>query len=176
MRRLATVRLLVLLALLLAGAAASGAAETASFRLRDINGQTVDLADLRAQGPVLLSFWATYCEPCKKEIPHLIELQKQFAAQKLQLALIAVDSPRSQKQIKPYVASKGWSVPVLLDANGQVMKKLKGSNPPYTLLVDGKGEVIYSHSGYKPGDEKALAKELARLLGADPAATPATGH
>lgn len=171
MRRLSHLSLL-LLALLLAGAGTAGSAETAAFRLRDINGQTVDLADLRAKGPVLLSFWATYCEPCKKEIPHLIELQKQFAAQKLQLALIAVDSPRSQKQIKPYAASKGWTVPVLLDANGQVMKKLKGSNPPYTLLVDGKGEVLYSHSGYKPGDEKALAKTLARLLGAE----PAVGH
>jgi len=169
MRRLS--RLLVLLALLLTGTVTAGA-ETAAFRLRDVGGQTVDLADLCAKGPVLLSFWATYCEPCKKEIPHLIELQKQFAAQKLQLALIAVDSPRSQKQIKPYVASKGWKVPVLLDANGQVMKKLKGSNPPYTMLVNGKGEVLYSHSGYKPGDETALAKTLARLLGAE----PAVGH
>jgi cytochrome c biogenesis protein CcmG/thiol:disulfide interchange protein DsbE len=176
MRRLASLRLFVLLALLLAGVVTAGAAETAAFRLRDLNGQTVDLADLCAKGPVLLSFWATYCEPCKKEIPHLIELQKQFEAQKLQLALIAVDSPRSQKQIKPYVTGKGWTVPVLLDANGQVMKKLKGGNPPYTMLVNAKGEVLYSHSGYKPGDEKALGKELARLLGAEPAATPARGH
>ena len=171
MRRLPHLSLL-LLVLLLVGAGTAGSAETAAFRLRDVGGQTVDLADLCAKGPVLLSFWATYCEPCKKEIPHLIELQKQFAAQKLQLALIAVDSPRSQKQIKPYVASKGWTVPVLLDANGQVMKKLKGTNPPYTLLVDGKGQVLYSHSGYKPGDEKALAKTLAQLLGAE----PAVGH
>ncbi len=140
------------------------AAETVSFRLKDINGSSVDLADLRAKGPVLLSFWATYCEPCKKEIPHLIDLVKGFQSQNLQLALVAVDSPRSQKQIKPYVNSKGWGMPVLLDANGQTMKKFKGSNPPYTVLVSATGEVLYAHGGYKPGDEKALEEELRHIL------------
>jgi len=158
-------RIALLLSLfLLITALPARAAETAAFRLKDINGASVDLADLCAKGPVLLSFWATYCEPCKKEIPHLIDLTKGFADQHLQLALIAVDSPRSQKQIKPFVNSKGWTVPVLLDANGQTMKKLKGSNPPYTLLISPKGEVLYSHSGYKPGDEGALKQEITRLL------------
>ncbi|MFA7332251.1 MAG: TlpA disulfide reductase family protein [Candidatus Delongbacteria bacterium] len=155
--------LLTLLGLLLT-AGSAGAAETAAFRLRDLNGKTVDLAALCAQGPVLISFWATYCEPCKKEIPHLVELVKEFQDQKLQLVLITVDSPRSQKQVKPYVTSKGWNMPVLMDPNGQTMKKLKGGNPPYTLLVGSKGEILYSHSGYKPGDEKVLKQEVDRLL------------
>lgn len=163
MRRLTA--LLTLLALLCA-AGTLGAAEKASFQLRDLNGKTVALADLCARGPVLLSFWATFCEPCKKEIPHLVEIVKGFEDQHLQLALITVDSPRSQKQVKPYVTSKGWSMPVLMDPNGQTMKKLKGSNPPYTLLISPTGEVLYSHSGYKPGDEAQLKQELTRLLAA----------
>ena len=159
-------RLLLLILLLLASGLA--AADKASFRLRSLDGATVDLADLCAKGPVLLSFWATFCEPCKQEIPHLVDLVSHFQEQRLQLALITVDSPRSQKQVKPFVASKGWTMPVLLDPNGQTMKKLKGVNPPYTLLISPSGEVLYSHSGYKPGDEKRLEKELAELLKAAP--------
>jgi peroxiredoxin len=165
-------RILTILSLLLVLAAVlpAQAADTASFRLRNLAGEMVDLADLCRQGPVLLSFWATYCEPCKKEIPHLVEIVKRFEDRQLQLALVTVDSPRSQKQVKPYVTSKGWTMPILLDPNGQTMKKLKGTNPPYTMLVGRGGEVLYAHSGYKPGDEKALAKELERLLGPAPAA------
>jgi peroxiredoxin len=160
-------RLLLLLLTLLLSLSASAAAK-ASFRLRALDGATVDLADLCAKGPVLLSFWATFCEPCKQEIPHLIDVVKRFEKQHLQLALITVDSPRSQKQVKPYVQSKGWTMPVLLDPNGQTMKKLKGVNPPYTLLVSPAGEVLYAHGGYKPGDEKKLEEELAVLLKAAP--------
>ena len=159
------VSLVLLVLTLLLAATGVRATDSAAFRLRDLNGQTVELADLCAKGPVLLSFWATYCEPCKKEIPHLVELVKGFQAQNLQLALITVDSPRSQKQVKPYVTSKGWTMPVLLDPNGQTMKKLKGGNPPFTMLISPTGEVLYTHSGYKPGDEKALKEEVARLLG-----------
>jgi cytochrome c biogenesis protein CcmG, thiol:disulfide interchange protein DsbE len=165
--------LFLLLAIALFAWPRDSAADTASFRLRALSGETVELADLCAKGPVLLSYWATFCEPCKQEIPHLIELVKRFDGQHLQLALITVDSPRSQKQVKPYVSSKGWTMPVLMDPNGQTMKKMKGTNPPYTVLVGRGGEVLYTHSGYKPGDEKALEKELGRLLNA-PAA--GAGH
>lgn len=169
MRRLP---LLLVLAAALLALRPLAAADTASFRLRALSGETVELAKLCEKGPVLLSFWATYCEPCKAEIPHLIELTKRLKATGLQLVLVTVDSPRSQKQVKPYATSKGWTMPVLLDPNGQTMKKLKGSNPPYTMLVGRGSEVLYSHSGYKPGDEKALEKELERLL----AGAPAAGH
>jgi len=139
-------------------------AEKVDFTLKDLDGKVVELAAMLEEGPVLISFWATYCEPCKVEIPHLIEMLPEFEAQKLQLLLVAVDSPRSQKKLKPYVKGKGWEVPVLLDTNGKVMKRYKGSNPPYMMLVDSTGEVLYQHSGYKPGDEAELKKTLEKLL------------
>lgn len=159
-----------LAALLLCCSAWVARAETADFSLRDIDGKLVKLADLLEDGPVLISFWATYCEPCKKEIPHLIEIEKEFAAEKLQLLLVSVDSPRSQRGVKPYAKGKGWDCPVLLDPNGETMKKLKGSNPPYTMIVGAGGEVLASHSGYTDGAEKKLREELVELLRAKPAA------
>jgi cytochrome c biogenesis protein CcmG, thiol:disulfide interchange protein DsbE len=139
-------------------------ADTADFALRDLDGKLVKLADLLENGPVLISFWATYCEPCKKEIPHLIEIEKEFAAEALQLVLISVDSPRSQKGVKPFVKGRGWECPVLLDPNGQTMKKLKGTAPPYTMIVGTSGEVLAAHSGYTDGAEKKLRAEIATLL------------
>lgn len=141
------------------------AGDKVDFKLKSVGGDLVELSALCENGPVLISFWATFCEPCKKEIPHLIELLPEFEEQKLQLVLVSVDSPRSQKKVKPYVQGKGWEVPVLLDTNGKVMKQFKGKNPPYTMIVSAEGEVLYQHSGYKPGDEKELKKTLAELLG-----------
>jgi len=157
------------LALVLAARVAR-AADTAEFALRDVDGRLVRLSELLERGPVLVSFWATFCEPCKKEIPHLFEIEREFAADSLQLVLVSVDSPRSQKRVKPFAAGKGWDCPVLLDANGETMKKLKGTAPPYTLLVGRSGEVLAAHSGYTDGAEKALREEIARLLRGEPAA------
>ncbi len=156
----------LILALVLTGAVQ---AETVNFKLRNLEGKTVELSELCKDGPVLVAFWATFCEPCKKEIPHLLEMRKTFADEKLQLALVSVDTPRSQRGVKPYARGKKWDCPVLLDTSGKVMKKLKGKNPPYTILVNEKSEVIYSHSGYRPGDEKMLEKELHHLLSGEAA-------
>jgi cytochrome c biogenesis protein CcmG, thiol:disulfide interchange protein DsbE len=139
-------------------------AETINFKLRNLKGKTVELSELAKDGPVLIAFWATFCEPCKKEIPHLLDMREKFAEQNLQVVLISVDTPRSQKGVKPFVRGKKWDCPVLLDTSGKVMKSLKGKNPPYTMLVNEKSELLYTHSGYRPGDEKALEKELHHLL------------
>ncbi len=138
-------------------------AESVNFKLRDIEGNTVELDKLVETGPVLISFWATFCEPCKKEIPHLIELVDKYADQGMQLVLISVDTPRSQGKVRPYAQSRKWEHPVLLDPNGRQMKKLKGSNPPYTMIVT-QEDVVYRHSGYRPGDEKELAEVVAGLF------------
>jgi cytochrome c biogenesis protein CcmG, thiol:disulfide interchange protein DsbE len=140
-------------------------ADDFKLKLRSTDGKMVDLAELNKEGPLLISFWATYCEPCKKEIPHLFDLRKEFEKQNLQLVLISVDSPRSQKRVKPFVSGKKWDCPVLLDTNGKEMKKLKGANPPYTMLVDKDGKIVYTHSGYRPGDEKHLGEEIKKMTG-----------
>ncbi len=163
--RVTRVLFCITLSLILAGGAV---AEKADFKLRALDGKMVELADLCAKGPVLISFWATYCEPCKKEIPHLFKIVERLSERDLQLVLVSVDSPRSQKRVKPYARGKGWDCPVLLDTNGRIMKQLKGSNPPYTMVVGRNGEVLYAHSGYRPGDEKELEQKLAGMLAAAP--------
>lgn len=151
----------VLACLLLSTAAWAG--EKVNFSLKDIDGKTVELATMLKKGPVLISFWGTFCEPCKKEIPHLVTIVDKYADQGMQLALISVDSPRSQGKVRPYAQSQKWKHPVLLDANGKVMKDLKGQNPPYTLIVT-QDDVVYRHSGYRPGDEKELEHAVAALF------------
>ncbi len=140
-------------------------AESVNFKLKDIEGGNVELAELTGKGPVLISFWATFCEPCKKEIPHLIEIVDQYKDQGMQLLLVSVDTPRSQGKVRPYARSRKWEHPVLLDPNGRTMKKLKGKNPPYTMIVT-QDDVVYKHSGYRPGDEEEIAEVVAGLFAA----------
>jgi peroxiredoxin len=153
----------LLLALLLAGSVTAGE-KAVDFTLKDLQGKKHTLQEYLRNGPVLISFWASWCEPCKKEIPELIKVTSAWADSGATLLCIAVDTPRSQSRLKGIVRSKKWDVPVLLDTAGKLMKRYKGSNPPLTVLINREGEVVYRHAGYAPGDEKKAAEKLAALF------------
>lgn len=151
---------------------ASGQGEIGDFELDTIGGERVRLSELTAAGHVVLvSFWATWCEPCKLELPHLERLQKELGGDGLRVLAISVDGPDSLGDVRSFVRSRGMKIPVLLDTERQVTARL---NPrvmmPYWILVDRSGRVVRTHQGYLPGDEKALEAEVRATL-----AVPAGG-
>jgi peroxiredoxin len=162
----------VVLALLLTVSAPARAGDTASdFTLRDIEGNSVTLAALKGK-VVVLSFWATWCGPCKEEMPHLQEMYTKMEKEGLALLSISTDDARSASKVKPYIMKMGYSFPVLLDRDATVIGAYNPSKTlPYTVVIDSKGEVAKRISGYNPGDEVELQKFVAGLLGAK-AATP----
>jgi len=137
-----------------------------NFTLEDMNGKIYNLKEQLGQGPILIDFWATWCTPCKNALPHLQTLKQKYEKQGLTVLTISIDSPKSQSKIKPYVLAKKFTFPVLLDPNSEVLKQFKGNSVPFQVIIGQDGNVIETHTGYNPGDEKVLEEKIVKLLSA----------
>lgn len=145
---------------------AAFAAPANDFTLRDVNGNSFNLAEHKGE-VIVLSFWATWCAPCKEEMPHL---QKMLDARKdkgLLVVSISADDARTASKVKPFVMSKGFTFPVLLDKESSVSGIYNpGKSLPYTVVIGRDFQVVQSHAGFDPGDEVKLAELVDSLLGA----------
>jgi peroxiredoxin len=153
--------------LMMAGSASPAwSAETASdFTLRDINGTEQTLSSLKGS-VVVLSFWATWCGPCKEEMPHLQAMYGEMKDKGLVVLSISTDDARSASKVKPFIMKMGYSFPVLLDRESTVIGAYNPSKTlPYTVVIDRAGNVVRRTSGYNPGDETELKTFLAGLVG-----------
>jgi peroxiredoxin len=135
------------------------------FVLKDLDGNSVRLSDFRGKNVVLIDFWATWCLPCVKELPHFQRFYDTYRQEGLTVLAISVDGPESLAMVRPFMKRYGYTFPVLLDTDSEVIALY---NPrvalPYTLLIDREGNIQKVHQGYSPGDEKMMEEELLRLL------------
>ena len=134
------------------------------FTGRDLDGKKVQLKTFLASGPVLLDFWALWCVPCLKEMPQLQKLGAQYRKQGLTIVAVNQDSPSDQSKVKPFVKQKRYDFVVVLDEDKDLSKQFNVAVLPTTLLLDQNGKIVYSHTGYKPGDEAKLAEQISRLF------------
>ena len=132
------------------------------FELDDLEEEPVVLSELKGK-VVVVNFWATWCEPCKQEIPHLDKILKQYKKQGLEVLTISTDNAQTQARVERY--ARGWSTRTMIDADGEVKSML---NPrgfaPYTLIVDRAGLIAFMHQGYNAGDEVKLEAVIKALL------------
>jgi len=131
------------------------------FTLADAGGHRLRLADYKGK-VVLLNFWATWCGPCKEEIPWFIEFEKQYRAQGFTVLGVSLDED-GWKAINPYVAAEKINYPIVLGT--EEVNELYGGIEaiPTTLVIGRDGKVAYLHAGLIGKDE--YRKEIVRLLG-----------
>lgn len=164
-------RRLWILGLWLAAVAPGQAQQAVDFRLRSLDGTETRAADLWSRGPVLINFWATWCVPCAKELPHLQRIAEAYAGRGVAVLAVNVDAPSTASSVASFVRRYGFTLPVLLDSDSRVVALY---NPrltlPTTVLVEKGGRIAYVHQGYSPGDEAVLEDKLAGLLAGPPPA------
>ncbi|MGA0610899.1 peroxiredoxin family protein [Caldimonas sp. KR1-144] len=149
------------LAATLAGATVKPSSAAPDFTLRAADGQNLRLQEQRGQ-VVLLNFWATWCAPCRQEMPHLNRLHEKYRSAGLQLWGVNVDDdPRTAMAT---AAKLGVRFTVLLDAAKQVVKLYDLEGMPATVLIDRDGRVRYVHRGYREGYEAAYEQQIRELL------------
>jgi peroxiredoxin len=159
-----THRLIAALLLALAAGAQAAVAPQATapdFTLKSLEGRNLRLAEQRGQ-VVLVNFWATWCGPCKQEMPHLNRLYDKYHASGF--VLLGVNVDEDLRQASGTVARFGLHFPVLFDADKAVVRLYDLNSMPATVLIDRDGKVRYLHRGYRDGLEAAYEQQIRELV------------
>ncbi len=136
------------------------AANPPLFELKNLDGDSYSLQDDLGKSVIILDFWATWCKPCLRELPHINAIYEKYREKGLKVYAISVDDASSTSSIKPTLKRYSFSMPILLDPNSDVIRKYNANrNIPYLVLIGADGQIIRDFTGYKPGDEK-LVEEL----------------
>lgn len=155
--------------LLLTGAQAyaTGPVKTPApdFTLKAGNGENLRFAEYRGQ-VVLVNFWASWCGPCRQEMPLLDQLHKKYAP--LGFTVLGVNVDQDPKQARAMLDKVPVSFPVVFDSQSAVSKSYQVVAMPTTVIVDRNGDARYVHHGYKPGDEAEYLKHVRALLAEQP--------
>ena len=123
----------------------------------DLEGRQTRLKDLDGQ-IIVLNFWATWCGPCRAELPRLAELSKQYPPEKVSFVLLSIDEKGKFDQVRKFVADQNLSLPVWVGASVNQLEDFSGVNVvPATLIVDEHGEIVRAINGEaQPDDVKRV--------------------
>jgi len=133
-----------------------------AFALDSVNGKGKVSTGALAGKVVILDFWATWCEPCKKSFPHLQDLNTKYKASGLVIVGMSEDDDKSG--IAGFGSSFGADFPLVWDNNKAVGAKWEPGSMPATFIIDRKGLVRFLHRGYHDGEEVDIEKEVKSLL------------
>ena len=136
-------------------------APPSAFQLQDLNGRVHRLSDYRGK-VVLVNFWATWCEPCRAEMPSIERLQKRLGEQSFAVLAINMDEPEAR--IAKFVSAMPLALPVLLDPGGKVTRAWKVRVLPASFVIDTDGRVRYSVIGDMDWSAPAVVERMAKLL------------
>jgi peroxiredoxin len=135
------------------------------FTLRDINKKEVKLSDYRGK-VVLINFWATWCQPCQAEMPHLQDMYDDLKDKGFEILSISIDEARDASKVKPLIRRGKYTFPVLLDKQTKVIPLYNPDQTlPYNALVDKEGKLVWTKLSYAPGEEKLLREKVMEYLG-----------
>lgn len=135
-----------------------------NLRLKTVDNKRFEIKEHLNKGPIVVAFWATWCKPCRKELPAIKEVYEKHKDDGLTILAISIDSPRSLSKVKNFVKKSKLPYEFLVDPNGEQSTKLQVKDIPYTLLADNTGKIVYTHRGYREGDEKELDEKISELL------------
>ena len=118
---------------------------TPDFTLKDLKGQAVTLSGFKGK-IVFLNFWATWCPPCKKEMPSIEKLHKKYGGEDFVVLAVAIDT-KGEKLVRPYIENKGYTFTVLLDPAGSVSDDFDVYGVPMTYIVGRDGAILNKIQG-----------------------------
>jgi cytochrome c biogenesis protein CcmG/thiol:disulfide interchange protein DsbE len=137
-----------------------------TFHVKAVSGAkgTVALDELHGQ-VVLVDFWGTFCEPCKKSFPRLEELSERYKARGLRVIGISEDEPEDKDKIPTFADTYGAKFTLAWDGDKAIARKYNPETMPSSFVIDRNGIVRFAHVGFHDGDETTIEAEIKSLLG-----------
>ena len=151
---------------MLIGLCSTMQAQLPKVTLKTIDGKEVRTDTLSNNGkPFIIDFFATWCHPCNRELSAIQEVYEEWQEETgVKLIAVSIDQAQNINKVKPLVDGNGWEYEVLLDPNSDFKRALGIQMIPYTLIVDGKGNIVYKHNGYTEGAEQELIEKVRELV------------
>ena len=136
-----------------------------SVDIKNIEGKIINTDEFDNGGkPIIVSFWATWCKPCAKELDAISEVYDEWQDETgVKLLAISIDDARNTAKIAPFANGKDWPYEIYLDANSDLKRALNVNAIPHTFLLNGKKEIVWQHTSYFDGDEDELFEEVQKL-------------
>lgn len=136
-----------------------------SITLKTIDNKTIKTDTLSNNGkPFVISFFASWCKPCNRELSNISDVYEDWVNETgMKLFAVSIDEGQNTQKVKPFVDNHGWEYDVLLDPNSDFRRALGISMIPHTLIFDGNGKCIWSHSGYQDGGEEEIIKIIKKI-------------
>jgi thiol-disulfide isomerase/thioredoxin len=141
--------------------AASVSGPAPNFTLKSLDGPNVKLSELRGN-VVLLNFWASWCGPCREEMPLLNKIHKKY--EPLGFTVLGVNVEEQSDAAKKFIAQRPVDFPILLDNKNKVSKLYDVIAMPTTVVIDRDGNMRFLHQGYQSGDEAEYRKMVKKLV------------
>ncbi|MGS2723066.1 TlpA disulfide reductase family protein [Porticoccus sp. GXU_MW_L64] len=161
MDNLAKIFVAAILGFAIIGTTANAADKAPDFTLKSNSGDNLRLAEQRGS-VVMLNFWASWCGPCKQEMPLLDDLYKRYS--RAGFTILGVNVERDPEDAKRVLRDIPVSFPVLFDTESSVSKAYDVSAMPTTVMIDRDGNIRHLHKGFKPGYENEYRKQIKQLI------------
>lgn len=136
-----------------------------NVQVKDISGKNFSTEGITNDGkPIIISFWATWCKPCVKELSAIAEVYEDWQEETgVKLVAVSIDNSRSMSKVAPFINGKAWEYEVLLDPNSEFKRAMNVVNVPHVFLIDGKGNIVDQHTSYADGDENELYEKVKKV-------------
>lgn len=151
----------ILMVVLPVWAAAADAPQAPGFTLQSVDGKTVSLSQFKGD-VVMINFWASWCGPCRQEMPLLDDIYKQY--KDMGFVLLGVNVEPDAQSADAWLKKTPVSYPILYDPKSQVSQLYQVQAMPTTVIVDRQGNVRFVHNGYLPGDENQYMNSIRTLV------------
>lgn len=133
-------------------------------KVENQKGETVSTKSLLGEKPLVILFWSTTCKPCIMELKAINEQLEEWQEEAdFDIVAVSIDDSRSSSKAKAMASGFGWDFTCLFDKNQELKRAMNVSLIPQSYIIDTKGDIVWSHSGYTPGSEQNILEKIKEL-------------
>ncbi|MBS4013117.1 MAG: TlpA family protein disulfide reductase [Bacteroidetes bacterium] len=144
-----------------------------SIMIKNLEGQCINTSEFQNDGkPYVVSFWATWCRPCLKELTAIDEIYEDWLEEGFKLIAISTDNARTKNNVMPMVKGRGWQFEFYSDENGDLQRAMGVNMIPHTFILDANGNIIEQHRAFSDGMEWEMFEKLKKIMNESKVETP----